>query len=236
MQCAFPFVIRAAWIAARLGKPVLPTYKARFAKPLEPIDLREAGWGLLCMGLRHASLRGEVFKALQSPPRQQGTREAWVEQSYALFAQVAEQVQSKEDELREEALALGRAFVVVRTDHLPESSPYRFARRDEVPEDLVMPGLFDGWYDAQNGERGGDMMLIAVCAAARARAEDFYFPATVLHAMGPPDLEQSGESLVEMRRTLLGTPKTVRHSERPPGRNDPCPCGSGKKYKKCHGR
>ncbi|MBZ0268570.1 SEC-C domain-containing protein, partial [bacterium] len=20
------------------------------------------------------------------------------------------------------------------------------------------------------------------------------------------------------------------------GRNDPCPCGSGKKYKKCHGR
>jgi len=22
---------------------------------------------------------------------------------------------------------------------------------------------------------------------------------------------------------------------RKPGRNDPCPCGSGKKYKKCHG-
>jgi uncharacterized protein len=21
----------------------------------------------------------------------------------------------------------------------------------------------------------------------------------------------------------------------PPGRNDQCPCGSGKKYKKCHG-
>jgi len=24
--------------------------------------------------------------------------------------------------------------------------------------------------------------------------------------------------------------------EKEPGRNDPCPCGSGKKYKKCHGR
>jgi preprotein translocase subunit SecA len=22
----------------------------------------------------------------------------------------------------------------------------------------------------------------------------------------------------------------------PAGRNDPCPCGSGKKYKQCHGR
>ncbi len=78
-------------------------------------------------------------------------------------------------------------------------------------------------------------MLLGVVAAARAQAEDFYFPATVLHAIGPPQLEELGESLVAMRRTLLGPPHTVRHGERP-GRNDPCPCGSGKKYKKCHGR
>jgi preprotein translocase subunit SecA len=24
--------------------------------------------------------------------------------------------------------------------------------------------------------------------------------------------------------------------EKAPGRNDPCPCGSGKKYKHCHGK
>jgi preprotein translocase subunit SecA len=30
-------------------------------------------------------------------------------------------------------------------------------------------------------------------------------------------------------------PKTVRHDGPKVGRNDPCPCGSGKKYKKCHG-
>ena len=29
--------------------------------------------------------------------------------------------------------------------------------------------------------------------------------------------------------------KTVRHDGPRVGRNDPCPCGSGKKYKKCHG-
>jgi hypothetical protein len=28
---------------------------------------------------------------------------------------------------------------------------------------------------------------------------------------------------------------TVRHDGPKIGRNDPCPCGSGKKYKKCHG-
>lgn len=29
--------------------------------------------------------------------------------------------------------------------------------------------------------------------------------------------------------------ETVRRAEPKVGRNDPCPCGSGKKYKKCHG-
>ena len=28
---------------------------------------------------------------------------------------------------------------------------------------------------------------------------------------------------------------TVRYEAPRPGRNEPCPCGSGKKYKKCHG-
>jgi preprotein translocase subunit SecA len=30
-------------------------------------------------------------------------------------------------------------------------------------------------------------------------------------------------------------PQTVKRKEAKVGRNDPCPCGSGKKYKKCHG-
>ena len=34
---------------------------------------------------------------------------------------------------------------------------------------------------------------------------------------------------------LLNTPKTVI-AERKVGRNEPCPCGSGKKYKKCCGK
>jgi preprotein translocase subunit SecA len=28
---------------------------------------------------------------------------------------------------------------------------------------------------------------------------------------------------------------TIRRDADKVGRNDPCPCGSGKKYKKCHG-
>ena len=29
--------------------------------------------------------------------------------------------------------------------------------------------------------------------------------------------------------------QTVRNTNNKPGRNDPCWCGSGKKFKKCHG-
>jgi preprotein translocase subunit SecA len=42
---------------------------------------------------------------------------------------------------------------------------------------------------------------------------------------GPTPARTGGDDVV----------KTVRREEPKVGRNDPCPCGSGKKYKKCHG-
>jgi len=41
-----------------------------------------------------------------------------------------------------------------------------------------------------------------------------------------PEVLQGGESVKV---------ETVRREEPKVGRNEPCPCGSGKKYKKCHG-
>ncbi len=231
---ALPFVVRAAWLAGRLGKPMLASYKTRFARAINSIDLREAGWGLACIALRHASLRGEALRALRSPPGHAG-REAWVAEGYTFFEEITRILEEKEEILHGEGFDLGRDFVVVRTENLPESSRHRYRRREDVPAELALPGLFDAWYDANNGERGADMMLRGVVAASRARAEDFYFPAPVLHAIGAADLESSGASLVEMRRRLVGVPQTLRRGDRP-GRNDACHCGSGKKFKKCHGR
>jgi uncharacterized protein len=37
-------------------------------------------------------------------------------------------------------------------------------------------------------------------------------------------------------RQVLGPQDAPRREAPPAGRNDPCPCGSGKKYKQCHGR
>ncbi len=38
-----------------------------------------------------------------------------------------------------------------------------------------------------------------------------------------------------LRRIEEATPRTPRRAPAAPGRNDPCPCGSGLKFKKCHG-
>ena len=45
--------------------------------------------------------------------------------------------------------------------------------------------------------------------------------------------KENGEWLYEEGRV---TPRTVVRASPKVGRNEPCPCGSGKKYKLCHGR
>jgi hypothetical protein len=45
-----------------------------------------------------------------------------------------------------------------------------------------------------------------------------------------------GKTPAEMLAQVQGKVETFRREEPRVGRNDPCPCGSGKKYKKCCGR
>src|SRR5712692_1096986 len=59
---------------------------------------------------------------------------------------------------------------------------------------------------------------------ARSAAPNTPAPARASGAQQPPRV--GGDDAV---------PKTIRRDEPKVGRNDPCPCGSGKKYKKCHG-
>jgi hypothetical protein len=48
--------------------------------------------------------------------------------------------------------------------------------------------------------------------------------------------EESGEEDEEpASMSIAATPSPAPVAQAKPGRNDPCPCGSGKKYKKCHG-
>jgi len=55
---------------------------------------------------------------------------------------------------------------------------------------------------------------------------------------GSPEMEDAAEKvLARLRAYYRDHPETGRKAMgiKKPGRNDPCHCGSGKKYKKCHG-
>jgi preprotein translocase subunit SecA len=53
-----------------------------------------------------------------------------------------------------------------------------------------------------------------------------------LQNMAPPEGEQQAQAGGEEGAVAV---KTIVNEQAKVGRNDPCPCGSGKKYKKCHG-
>ncbi|MGA0611388.1 UPF0149 family protein [Caldimonas sp. KR1-144] len=50
------------------------------------------------------------------------------------------------------------------------------------------------------------------------------------------DLVGNVIELADIARADMLRVETVRRAEPKVGRNDPCPCGSGKKFKQCHGR
>ena len=86
--------------------------------------------------------------------------------------------------------------------------------------------------------------------------EDLFYPIMALG--GIYDDEENGEVILHLNekeliqlesdlphvlldiywywQAIINKPQTVRHEGEKVGRNDPCPCGSGKKYKACCGK
>ncbi|HET9465423.1 MAG TPA: preprotein translocase subunit SecA, partial [Gemmatimonadales bacterium] len=62
---------------------------------------------------------------------------------------------------------------------------------------------------------------------ASAGSDDLFAPSPRRPAAAPPVAPSLNSSLGPVGRATAAVPEV--------GRNDPCPCGSGKKYKKCHG-
>jgi len=96
---------------------------------------------------------------------------------------------------------------------------------------------------ASGGDRGGSTPVAAkvrepelAFAGARApRNLTFNDPGEVLSGSRSALGGVTAAEPAEARGGMDGDVQTVRREGKKVGRNDPCPCGSGKKYKKCHG-
>ncbi|MFC3624926.1 UPF0149 family protein [Vogesella amnigena] len=93
------------------------------------------------------------------------------------------------------------------------------AADDEGFEDLLMPVMaLGGMFDGENGEA-------ALLQFGEAEINGF-----------KGEFEDALLAVYTYWRAKEQAPVTVRREGDKVGRNDPCPCGSGKKYKACHGR
>ena len=72
--------------------------------------------------------------------------------------------------------------------------------------------------------------VVSGCCASDAAAETRFQGADAIAAAGG-----AATALAEQPRTAMGAPVPAVNEHRDVGRNDPCWCGSGKKFKRCHG-
>jgi len=84
-------------------------------------------------------------------------------------------------------------------------------------------------------QSGGSRPLAAAASAAARASEDSNVPLPAFaREMERRQQRQEREMQLQAGTAASEAPKPVRAGAKI-GRNDPCPCGSGKKYKKCHG-
>ena len=99
-----------------------------------------------------------------------------------------------------------------------------------MPSRVTLSGTSPAGAAAEASQTGpGGARVDATGIAARARADH---PGEVGGLGAGPDVRR----LATNRGDDAPRPNQPVTAPAEPGRNDPCPCGSGKKYKKCHGR
>jgi len=226
------FYLRGAWMAARFGKSVIPQYKAGFARSQDWMTALDAALGLGAIGIRHASAAGEVRRIFEAYGEKvedpKNNDEMKGNMSHAML-----DAMTREAEYLDAGIKMGRELAVRISGRLPVGHPLRFATLEDVPDGVARTAvlILDGdMFDP----RVQQFALTAMPTAARAAAEDFYHPREIVRAWYGQWTPE--EALQRLKRFIVGCAKaTPVRAAPPPGRNDPCTCGSGRKWKKCHG-
>ena len=195
----------------------------------------DAGLGLGAIGLRHSGSMAEVRRILEAyeppPPLEPGATPT-ADMTRAGVARAMLDTIEKADEHTESVMKMGREFCVAPAASLPEGHALRFDSAEKVPDALARTAALSMDLDAHDAHVQS-FMLQLLPLAARASGEDFYHPREVVRAWFGQWTPQ--DTLERLKRFDQGPKQQGVRAEPKPGRNDPCPCGSGKKWKKCHG-
>jgi hypothetical protein len=226
------FYLRSAWAAARMGRAVLPRYRDTLDGAKDWISMLDAAVGIGAIALRHSGAHAEARRILESygtPPE----GEIHPDAMRATMAAAVLSALDQADPCADAATTTGRDLAVQMGAALPAGHALRYAAPEDVPESIARTVTLSFDADVQTVD-GINLTTCALPLAARASAEDFYLPREYVSAWYR--VWEPGETIERLKRSSSRQPKPVPVVRTvSPGRNDPCPCGSGKKWKKCHG-
>ena len=228
--------VRAMWTVGRSARHLLrmakrPPPSSSFAQRLP----RDAS--LAVIALASQKFRAEAVSAIGAAP---ASTDAKIE---AMWAGVRNGLRLMVDADPAANLAAldqeGRELVAtwLEDPQRRENAPITVKGPDDVPVEVARAALStleNSYLDPQN-----DWMtpfLQTVPWVARARPEELFAPRAWCASLTSEYSDDDALDLVDRLAPVFGPEKieTVR-AEKKPGRNDPCSCGSGKKYKRCCG-
>ena len=129
--------------------------------------------------------------------------------------------------------------LLANPSEIVEGTVQELADRYEVPLSMMV-GFLDGINDSLKEANPIDEMEKDTQVKLDIDLEKLYYNMVECKAEWLYTLPQWNDILPEDKRKELYKKQknsgTIHNENRKVGRNDPCPCGSGKKYKKCCGR
>ncbi len=160
----------------------------------------------------------------------EGLREELLERLRKLFEQKQqERDQQIGPEIRRQ---LERALVLQVIDHHWKE---HLLGMDQLRDGIGLRGYGQKDPLAEYKREGFDMFS-GMMNSIKSDALERLFKVQVVQGERPEEVEEATKpKQITLNRGEGSAPKTVQRAEEKVGRNDPCPCGSGKKYKKCHG-
>jgi hypothetical protein len=225
-----PVALRALWAIGRAGKLAMPSLKRMLLDPDRETVLHWSlpALGLMAVAMRHQRLRAEALGAISVARLPEHLRE---DRAGQLLVQHIHRLVSDEPlnggrgptERQGAARILAGSLMDELTGH---------ARRDHADlclDELAFPRLANFPCDFVLHTEHLRTLLVGVTTLAARPAEEFYFPAAQVDE-APAFTPEAALALAESYR-----PDGPVQAKEKPGRNAPCPCGSGKKYKKCCG-
>jgi hypothetical protein len=242
-----PIVMRSLWAVARAGRMLLAEVRQQFQEARMAGNLLIYGMALVAIGLRHRRTQGEVSKALaryrrslqvSGPEDNEDKEDNEGNDSRAREQLVIMLEQQFEPDLQERARTAhrntGARGLVRYTAYFPEDAPLRFTRAEDVPDELAMPALMHLHSDLFASTEDILFGLMMLPWLATVDGPSLYLPAQILdQGRSLFDPEELAQRIDKHHRADVAMQPA--RAEARPGRNEPCPCGSGKKYKRCCG-